>query len=75
MTNPKQEPKSAYNLIPVFIRGDREFINQLKSKAALAGIPLADFMRESIDYAIDNGVSTFFTSRGTDDNRNGNSQS
>lgn len=71
MAIPKQEPKSAYNLIPVFIRGDREFINQLKSKAALAGIPLADFMRESIDYAIANDAESFFASRGTDQNRKG----
>lgn len=69
MATPKQEPKSAYSLIPVFIRGDREFINQLKSYAALAGIPLADFMHESINYAIDNGVQNFFAKRGSDVNQ------
>ena len=71
MDNLKQKPKSAYNIIPVFIRGDRKFVDGLKSKAALAGIPLADYVRESLDYAIANIDTSFFVSCGSDKNQKG----
>lgn len=72
MRNQKQEHKSVYNLMPVFIRGDRNYIAILKSKAALAQMPLADYLRKSADYAIANGESIFFDDDGSDKNRNGN---
>lgn len=65
MATPKQEPKSAYSLIPVFIRGDRDYVDTLKSKAAAAHMPLADYLRKSADYAIANEESIFFADRGT----------
>lgn len=72
MTTPKQNPKTAYNMITVYVRGDRDFAKFLKAKAAMAGMPLADFMRETIDYAIGNGDTIFFATGGNDKNRNGN---
>lgn len=72
MKTPKQKPKTAYNMITLYVRGDRDFANFLKSQAALAGLPLADFMRETIDYAIGNSSSTFFAERGKCINRSGN---
>lgn len=72
MRNSKQEHKSVYNLMPVFIRGDRNYIDTLKAKAALAHMPLADYLRKSADYAIANGDAIFFDESGSDVNRNGN---
>lgn len=59
-------------MITLYARGDRNFAQTLKSRAALAGMPLADYVREKLDYAIANDESIFFASRGSDVNRNGN---
>lgn len=72
MKNPKQKPKSDYNLIPINIRGDRQFVNRLKSVAARVDMPIADYVREKLENAIGQDESVFFASRGSGDNRNGN---
>jgi hypothetical protein len=72
MKNPQQKPKSEYNVIPIYVRGDRKYINQLKSRAATADLPLADYVREKLDKAIGCEDNSFFDSRGNDTNQSGN---
>lgn len=72
MKTPQQKPKSEYNVIPVYVRGDRKFINQLKSRAANADLPLADYVREKLDKAIACDDNSFFESGGNDINQSGN---
>jgi hypothetical protein len=72
MKTPQQKPKSEYNVIPVYVRGDRKFINQLKSRAANADLPLADYVREKLDKAIACEESNFFGQGGNESNQSGN---
>lgn len=69
---PQQKPKSDYNVIPVYVRGDRKFVNQLKSRAASADKALADYVREKLDKAIACDDNLFFESDGKDANQSGN---
>lgn len=65
MTPDKQKPKSEYNVIAVYVRGDREYIDDLKSKAASAHKPLADFIRDNLDKAIACPHESFFEEGGS----------
>lgn len=71
MTAPKPKSKSEYNMIPVYVRGDRKYINQLKANAASADMPLADYVREKLDFAIDQEGDIFFESSGKCCDHNG----
>lgn len=68
----EQKPKSEYNMMPVYVRGDRKYINRLKSLAANADLPLADYIREKLDKAITCDETNFFGNTGSDLNRTGN---
>ncbi len=65
MRTPK-EPKSKadYNLIQVHVRGDSNFVNQMKAEAALANMPLADYLRWKLE-------QKNFTQRGKKSNQSG----
>jgi hypothetical protein len=72
MKTTKPKPLSDYNLITVYVRGDKKFARVLKSKAALTGQPLADCVREWLEFAIDNADASFCESGGNDTTRSGN---
>lgn len=72
MKTPQQKPKSEYNVTTLYVRGDRKYINQLKSRAANADLPLADYVREKLDKAIGCEDSSFFGQGGNDPNQSGN---
>ena len=63
--------KSEYNFIPVYVRGDRQYINRLKARAAHADMPLSDYVREKLDIAIACEDNSFFASHGKTDNQSG----
>lgn len=67
-----RKTKSDYNFIPINVRGDRKYLNNLKSRAADADKPLADYVREKLDKAIACDDNSFFESRGNDTYRDGN---
>jgi hypothetical protein len=70
-----QRPKSDYNIIPINVRGDKRYVNDLKARAARVNVPLADYARKCLDYAIDNEQSIFFADSGNSGDQNGNGQS
>lgn len=70
--NPQNaKSKSDYNIIQVHLRGDRKYVNYLKSRANNADKPLADYLREMIDNAIGCQDNSFFESCGKQDNQSG----
>lgn len=71
MKNPVKKTKADYNFTPVHIRGDRKYVNALKSQAAQADMSLADYIRECLDYALENETPLFFRSDGTRVNQSG----
>ena len=73
MSPQNKKAKSEYNVIAVYVRGDRDYVDQLKSRAAIAHMPLSDFIRDSLDKAIACDDSVFFTQSGKDHNQGGNS--
>lgn len=72
MSSRKQKPKVEYNVIPVYVRGNRKYVNNLKSRAATANMPLSDYLREKLDKAIECEDNSLFDSRGNDANQSGN---
>ena len=71
MKTPEKKTKADYNFTPVHIRGDRKYVNSLKSNAAQAGISLADYIRECLDYAQEGHAPSFFFNDGTRVNQSG----
>lgn len=71
MTENKQKPKSDYNVVSIYVRGDRKYVNQLKSLAANADKPLADYVREMLDCAIACKDNSFFEQGGKPNNQSG----
>lgn len=72
MTSRNQKPKSEYNVTPVYLRGDRRYVNHLKSLAASADITLSDYIRETLDLGIECRDADFLPSRGKDQSQSGN---
>ena len=65
MNTPKEpKSKSDYNFIQVHVRGDRKFVNKLKSAAAAAEMTLADYIRAQLD-------PSFFVNDGKQTDQNG----
>lgn len=50
----KSKTKSEYGVLPLWVRADRMYVNQLKAKAAIADMPLADYIRYQLDVAKEN---------------------
>jgi hypothetical protein len=59
-----QKPKTDYNLILVNVRGDRDFMYELKSRAANAKMKLADYVRSQLD-------PSFVATNGNEQTQNG----
>lgn len=72
MSPRKQKNKAEYNVVPVYVRGNRQYVNQLKSRAATADMPLSDYLREKLDKAIACEDNSFFDESGKPSNQSGN---
>ena len=73
MADPTKKSKSDYNFTPVTIRGDRKFVNMVKSRAAQAGMPLSDYISECLIYANEQANPLFFMNAGNAADQNGKS--
>ena len=72
MSQSNRKSKSDYNFIPINVRGDRKYLNSLKSRAAHDDKPLADYVREKLDKAIACEDNSYFVDSGNDANQSGN---
>lgn len=64
MNSPNTKSKADYNVISVYVRGDRDYVYELKRRANAARKPLADYIREQLD-------SSFFANTGKPVNHDG----
>lgn len=71
MSPQNKKQKAEYGVIAVYLRGDRDYVDQLKSRAAIAHKPLSDFIRDNLDKAIACDDSIFFADSGKDRNQGG----
>lgn len=71
MTPDSKKSKSDYGFISINVRGDREYVNDLKTRAISEGVPFADYVREKLDCAIACEDNSFFAQGGSPDNQSG----
>lgn len=63
--------KTDYGVIPLWVRADRKYVNRLKAGASLADMPLADYVRECLDFATEHKSNSFVANTGNNCSQNG----
>lgn len=63
--------KSEYRVMPLWVRANRKDVNRWKANASLASMPLADYIRNCVDFAIEHRAGSFAAECGNNCNHNG----